>query len=239
MLLITSFLAGVLTILTPCVLPILPVILGVSGGKKSNLKVFLTVISLAFSIIIFSLLLKVSSIFIGLDYYVWQVISGSLFLAFGLITLFPEMWEKIAINLKLDFSKTLSSLSSDDSFYAPVLLGFALGPIFNACSPTYLILLANMANANFLESFLYLLVYVFGFALILLIIGILGQKVLTKLNLLANPNSFFKKSISIFFIVLGIFIIFGIDKDIESWMVENGFGQFSVDMEIQMLENLK
>lgn len=239
MLLIASFLAGVMTILTPCVLPVLPVIFGISNGKKSKIKLILTVFSLAFSIIIFSLLLKVSSLFIGVESYVWQVISGGLFLFFGLLTLFPEVWERFAIFLKLDFSKTLSTLSSDDNFYTPVLLGFALGPIFNSCSPTYLILLAGMANANFLESFLYLLVYVLGFSLVLLVTGLLGQAVLAKLNLLADPKGWFKKAIAVFFIILGLFIIFGIDKNIESWMVENGFGQFSVDTEIQLLNQVE
>jgi hypothetical protein len=96
-----------------------------------------------------------------------------------------------------------------------------------------------MANANFLESFLYLLVYIFGFSLVLLLTGLLGQAVLAKLNLLANPKGWFKKAIAIFFIILGIFIIFGIDKSIESWMVENGFGQFSVDTEIQLLNQVE
>jgi cytochrome c biogenesis protein CcdA len=57
-LLVLSFVAGVLTVLAPCVLPILPVIVGgsVVNGKKS--RPWVIIISFAVSILIFTLILQ-------------------------------------------------------------------------------------------------------------------------------------------------------------------------------------
>jgi len=59
--LLLSFLAGVLTILAPCVLPVLPVIIGgsLSTTKGEKYRPYVIAASLAASIIGFTLLLKV------------------------------------------------------------------------------------------------------------------------------------------------------------------------------------
>ena len=94
LLLIVSFIAGILTILAPCVLPVLPVILGSSvNDKKANKKKTLTIIvSLGVSVILFTLLLKVSTLFIDIPEYTWKIVSGVIILILGLITIFPSLW---------------------------------------------------------------------------------------------------------------------------------------------------
>ena len=79
-LLIVSFLAWVLTILAPCVLPLLPVILWASVSEAENKsRPYIIIASLWFSIILFSLLLKASTVFIWIDPIVWKLFSGWIF----------------------------------------------------------------------------------------------------------------------------------------------------------------
>ena len=59
-----SFIAGVLTILAPCVLPLLPIIIGGSLTEKSIKRPIIITVSLALSIVLFTLILKVSTAFI-------------------------------------------------------------------------------------------------------------------------------------------------------------------------------
>ena len=82
-LLILSFVAGILTILAPCTLPLLPIIVGsaIAGEEKANFKKALTIaIALGVSIILFTLLLKVSTLFINIPQEVWAIISGTIIL---------------------------------------------------------------------------------------------------------------------------------------------------------------
>ncbi len=68
LLLLISIIAGILTILAPCVLPAIPIIIGgsIGGGKHSKARPYIVGASLAVSIIVFTLLLKVSTILINL-----------------------------------------------------------------------------------------------------------------------------------------------------------------------------
>ena len=71
-----SFVAGVLTILAPCVLPVLPVILAGSLSEKKKWYPYVVTFSLAFSIVLFTLLLKVSTLFIDIPQSFWKNFSG-------------------------------------------------------------------------------------------------------------------------------------------------------------------
>lgn len=77
-LLLASFLAGILTILAPCVLPVLPVVLAGSLGEKQKWYPYLVILSLALSIVLFTLVLKVSTIFIDIPQSFWKYLSGGI-----------------------------------------------------------------------------------------------------------------------------------------------------------------
>jgi len=80
-LLLASFLAGILTILAPCVLPVLPVVLAGSLGEKQKWYPYLVILSLAVSIVLFTLVLKVSTIFIDIPQNFWKYLSGGILMA--------------------------------------------------------------------------------------------------------------------------------------------------------------
>src|ERR1700759_4205230 len=99
LLLLISFVAGVLTILAPCVLPVLPVIIGGSVGstKHEKWRPYIIGASLAGSVIFFTLLLKVSTLLIDLSPAVLNWISGGLLIALGIVGVFPQWWESLMI----------------------------------------------------------------------------------------------------------------------------------------------
>ncbi len=56
---LTLFLAGILTILLPCILPLIPVVLGVSIAGKSKLRPLVTVMGMVVSFVLFTFILQV------------------------------------------------------------------------------------------------------------------------------------------------------------------------------------
>lgn len=80
-LLLASFLAGILTILAPCVLPVLPVVLAGSLSEKQKWYPYLVILSLALSIVLFTVVLKVSTIFIDIPQSFWKYLSGGILIA--------------------------------------------------------------------------------------------------------------------------------------------------------------
>ncbi len=93
--LIISFIAGVLTVLAPCILPLLPVVIGSSAAGRSKWTPYIVVGSLAASIILFTYLLKASTAFIMIPPEFWTYLSGGILILFGVTLLFPSLWDGI------------------------------------------------------------------------------------------------------------------------------------------------
>lgn len=240
LLVVVSFLAGALTVLAPCILPLLPIIIGGATlrtadekAERRYLRPLVIVLSLALSVIVFTLLLKFSTSLLGVSPMVWQTISGVIVVAFGLVLLLPELWEKLMIKTNLigvsnDFfgaSQRRKGLAGD------VTIGVALGPIFNSCSPTYALIVASVLPASFAEGFIYLVAYALGLASMLFLIVLGGQKVVSRLGWLANPNGWFRKVIAGLFIVTGLAVLFGLDKKVQTYVLDRGWYAPIADIE--------
>ncbi len=229
LLLVISFIAGVLTVLAPCILPLLPVVIGgtlsdggVGGFNKK--KAFTIIISLGISVILFTLLLKASTLFIDIPEYVWKWISGGIIIFFGLVTLFPSLWESSTMaRISARANILLGKGDQKHNFLGDVIVGAALGPVFSTCSPTYFIVLATVLPVSPAKGMFYLLAYTVGLCLSLLIVSIVGQKIMSRLNIVADPNGWFKRTLGIIFLIVGIAIIGGLDKKAQLFLLNSGF----------------
>src|ERR1700690_1793561 len=102
-LLLIAFIAGLLTVLAPCTLPLLPVIIGGSvSGQSNTWRALVIAASLGASGFAFTLLLKASTLFIAVPQSFWQIVSGGLLIIFGLVTLFPSIWDKFGFAQKIN-----------------------------------------------------------------------------------------------------------------------------------------
>jgi len=224
--LIISFIAGVLTILAPCVLPVLPVIVGGSvGGKtRERARPYIIVAALAASIIFFTLLLKVSTILINLSPNVLTDFSGGLLIALGLAALVPEWWEALVI--RLNWQATSQRLlgkgeKNKDKYVGPILIGLALGPVFASCSPTYAFILASVLPSSFLAGVIYLAAYTLGLVLALLLVAIAGRKFISRFAWAIDTHSLFRRLLGVAFILIGAAVISGYQIKAETWVANH------------------
>jgi len=224
-LLVVAFIAGVLTVLTPCILPLLPVVIGSSASGRSRATPYIVVGSLAISIILFTYLLKASTAFIMVPAEVWAYLSGGIVVFFGLTLLFPALWERVPgiAALSISSNKLVGSGYSRKSVAGDVLIGTALGPVFSTCSPTYFIILASVLPASFFLGTAYLLAYVLGLSLVLLLIALLGQRFADRLSGVSDPRGYLKRGIGVLFVVLGALIITGYEKKLETAILDSGY----------------
>lgn len=227
-LLVISFVAGVLTVAAPCILPLLPVIVGgsvVGGHKQSALRPLIITASLAVSVVVFSALLKASTVLLGVPQMVWQVVSGGLVLLLGINFLWPKLYEQLSARSGF-FTKTntaLGNASRKNGLLGAILIGAALGPVFSSCSPTYALIVASILPVSFAEGLLYLGAYAVGLSASLLVITWLGQSLVGKLKWLSNPNGLFRRIIGVAFIAVGLGVIFGLDKTLQAFVLEQGW----------------
>ncbi len=223
-----SYVAGLLTALAPCVLPLLPIILGGSldPKDKDRKRPYIITASLVVSLILFTIILKASTVLIGVDPKVWVYFSGVLVIILGLFMLFPDLWAKAIGGLGVEHrSQSLlgKAFKNKNKTVSAILIGGALGPVFSSCSPTYAWVLATVLPSNTLLGLFYLAIYCLGVATSLLAIALLGRKLLEKVKWASNPKGWFQRAIAILFIGVGIFIITGWDKKVQTWLVDKDY----------------
>jgi cytochrome c biogenesis protein CcdA len=216
----------------------LPVIVGGSLTDKNKLKPVVITASLALSLLLFGLLLKSSTLLIDVPREFWALISGSIIIVFGVFTLFPEIWETISVKFKLGNTSQdlLQKSSQKKGLLGDVLIGMSLGPVFSSCSPTYALVVATVLPESFAIGALNLFVYSIGLAATMLILAVFGQSLLLRTKWAADPHSNFRKILGAVFVAIGVSVILGLDRELETWLIENGcLG--STELEYRLVED--
>lgn len=236
-LLLVSFLAGVLTILAPCVVSVIPILLARSNTNENRRSPFFVILGLSVSIIIFTVLLKATSLLLNVPSDVWKVISGSIVIFFGLVTIFPSIWEWIVLKTRFVFKaqNTMGEAAKQRGVLGDFLLGASLGPVFSACSPTYALVVATVLPVSPLLGLVYLMVFVLGLSLMLALIAIFGQALIKKLGWGINPRGAFRRILGIVLIIIGVMILTGLDKALLGYLVESGLYDFQIQLETYLM----
>ncbi len=244
--LLGALVAGVLTTLAPCVLPLLPVIVGgsvasdlpapratgVPGGTTTRIRstwvtrhrgALVITASLGVSVVAFTLLLKASTALLGIPDEVWQWVSGLLLIGLGLVALFPQLWERIvaATALQGRTAVGLQSARRRDGVAGQVLTGAALGPVFTSCSPLYGYVIVTVLPAEPAYGLILLVAYVFGLCATLLAIAVLGQRAVAGARWAADPHGWFRRGLGAVFVIIGVLVLTGWMKDLETWLIAN------------------
>ncbi len=237
-LVVVSLLAGVLTVAAPCVLPLLPVIIGgsiVANGdsRRARWRPFVIAASLAVSVIVFTLLLKATTALLGIPPQVWQIISGVIVILLGINLIFPAIWERMSTRLGLGdrSNRALDASVQRQSVGGDILTGAALGPVFTSCSPTYALIVATVLPVSFSEGLLYVTLYAIGLAVPLLLIALAGRSAARRLGWLADPRGWFRRTMGVLFIIVGIVVIIGADKALQTLILDLGWYDPIADLE--------
>ncbi|WES63744.1 cytochrome c biogenesis protein CcdA [Microbacter sp. GSS18] len=243
---LVSFAAGVLTVLAPCVLPLLPVIVGGTAARADAdtavaerrwFRPLVIAAALAASVVAFTLLLKATSALLGVPVWVWQTASGVIVGVLGLTMLFPAVWERVTVaagwqaggGRLLDRGYRRGGLTGD------IALGAALGPAFSSCSPTYALIVATVLPATFAAGVVYVSAYAIGLALALLGIALAGTALVRRLGWLADPHGVFRRVMGGLLVVVGLGIALGWDRALQTWILDQGWYEPIANLERMLL----
>lgn len=235
-LVIVAFLAGMLSVLAPCVASLLPVLVARDSSGKRRRSPTAIVLGLALSVFVFSVILKSSTALLGIPTQLWQTISGSILVCFGIVTMFPSFWGYIAaaLGIQLASQRTPREALQHHGVRADMLLGASLGPVFSACSPTYALIVAVILPTEPARGLIYLVAFVSGLAVMLYAILVGGSAFVRKLGWGINPNGHFKRIVGLLFLLAGFAIITGFDKTILGYMVSHGWFDWQMQLETRL-----
>jgi cytochrome c biogenesis protein CcdA/thiol-disulfide isomerase/thioredoxin len=215
LLLFFAFVSGVVTILSPCILPVLPIVLsGSTGGKKRPLGV---VVGFVASFSIFTLALSALIQAFNINPNILRIIAVVIILIFGLILVIPKLQEKFEL-LASRFLSKRKPKANRTGFSGGLLLGTSLGLVWTPCVGPIMasvISLAITQNVDSASVFI-ILAYSLGTALPMLGIMFGGRKLIAKFPTLSNNSGKIQRIFGIFMIIVGLAIATGLDRQFQT-----------------------
>jgi cytochrome c biogenesis protein CcdA len=218
-----AFIAGVLSSLSPCVLPILPLVLGAAVTEHKWGPVALAA-GLALSFTIVGLFVAMIGFSIGLDAGVFRNIAAVILIGFGVVMLVPRLQERFAVA-----ASGVSTWASDGTVgYAAhgltgqLLLGVLLGTVWSPCVGPTLGAASILAaqGRDLISVVLTMLAFGTGAALPLLLLGLVSREAVAGWrNRLLGAGERGKSTLGVVAGFAGLVILTGFDKPLETLLV--------------------
>ena len=220
-----AFLAGALTIASPCVLPLVPIVL-IGARKRHPLAPLMLGLGLVFTFTTAAFILAIAGPALGLDPDIVRVVTAGLMVALGIILLVPLLearFSKVFQPLAA-FGQDQQSSTSAEGLPAQFMLGALLGLVWSPCvGPTLgaATLLAAQGQ-NLAEAGLVMLSFGFGIATVLVLISLVSRLFVNRIaGAVIRTGRRSKQIMGLALAVTGIFVLSGTDRIVEGWAVEN------------------
>jgi cytochrome c biogenesis protein CcdA/thiol-disulfide isomerase/thioredoxin len=232
LLIIFAFLAGVVTILSPCILPILPIILSSTlGGKEiGKARPLGVVIGFIASFTFFTLFLSAIVSLIRIPADSLRFVSVIVIGLFGFSFLLPKFQEF----LERLFSKLAGFMPTPQTrtgFGGGLLIGLSVGLLWTPCVGPILASVITLAitGSVTLSAFFITFAYALGTAIPMLAIMIGGQSLLRKVPWLLANTANIQKVFGVIMILTAMAIFFNFDRKFQTFVL-NTFPQYGAGL---------
>jgi cytochrome c biogenesis protein CcdA len=216
--------AGALSTLSPCVLPLIPIVLGAAAAEHRWGPAALAV-GLAVSFTAVGLFVATVGFAMGLDAGVFRAAGGAVLVALGLVLLVPALQTRVAAAAGPVGGWTEQRFGgfSTAGLHGQAGVGLLLGLVWAPCVGPTLGAASMMAarGENLGHVVMTMLAFGVGAAAPLLLLGTLSREALARWRgRLMAAGSGGKQAMGVLLLAVGLLILSGLDKVAEAWLVE-------------------
>lgn len=225
MILFWSYVAGLLTLINPCVLPLLPIIIA-SAMQTTRWGPLALAFGLVISFTVFGVIVTAFGHLIGLDADRLNQIAAIIMIVFGLILVIPK-----ASNAMSTLASPLASSANnrmvaiqDSGIAGQVLIGILLGAVWSPCiGPTLGGAIGLAASGENLGSAALTMVFFgLGVATVLLALAYGSREVLSsRQDRLRKWMPWAKPIMGVSLILVGVTLYFHLNQYLEVWLLDN------------------
>ena len=222
--LIFAYLAGLLTLINPCVLPVLPIVL-VSALNASRMGPVALAAGMSVSFVAFGVLVTAFGSSIGLTQDRLAEIGAFLMIAFGLVLIVPmfaRRFETATAGFASSADAQLNDMD-DHGLRGQFLGGLLLGAVWSPCiGPTLggAIALASQGE-NLLWAALIMTFFATGVSTLILGLGLGAREAIrTRANALRGLAERSKPILGFVFIAVGLMLALKFHHVIEAWALD-------------------
>ena len=208
-----SILAGFATALSPCILPILPIVLA-SSVSRGKLYPFGVVVGLIASFCLATLFLAQVIQSLGIGEQVLRLFAASVLMIMALTMIVPKaqaLWERLSVYLPQP-----KGSSSREGILGGILVGVSLGLIWAPCAGPILASITTLVitqGVNF-TLVIMLLGFALGIAVPLLLIAYGGAIALNTLPVLKRSTQAFRLGFGILTAITSVLIFFNLHNSV-------------------------
>ena len=219
-----GLLAGVLSTLSPCVLPLVPVLVA-SAVNAHRWGALALGAGLALSFTVVGLFFVTVGASLGLDPGTFRTVGAAILAAFGLILLVPQL-QILFARATRSFSNSGSQLLTRvtlDGLAGQLVVGLLLGIVWSPCvGPTLGAATTLASQGKDLRQIAFLmLIFGIGAAAPHVLLGSLSRAGLMKIRgRLLNAGQYGKQLFGLVMLLLGVLIATGMDKSVEAWILD-------------------
>ncbi len=219
-----AFLAGLLSALSPCVLPLLPLVLGAAAAEHKWAPALLA-LGVALSFVVIGLFVATVGFSIGLDGDAFRAVAAGLMILLGTILLVPQLQARVAAAggpLSDRLNTAFGGAGTSGGLFGQFGVGLLLGAVWSPCVGPTLGAASVLAarGEDLLAVAATMGVFGLGAAAPLLALGMLSRKAFTRWrDPLLSAGKRLKQFLGLFFVALGLAIVSGADKALESALV--------------------
>ena len=227
-----AFLSGVITILSPCILPVLPIVLsgGVGGGKA---RPFGVLAGFVVSFTAFTLTLSAIVQALGIPVDALRIVAVVLIILFGVVMLVP--WLSVRFELltsriarRSGGSGGASGTPQRTGFWSGVVVGLSLGLIWTPCVGPIMASVISLALTQHVDggSVSITLAYTLGTSIPMLGVMLGGRALLNRVPALTRNSGNIQKGFGVLMIVMGVAIGLGWDRQFQTFILRTlpGYG---------------
>ena len=219
-----ALIAGVLSTLSPCVLPLVPIVVGAATAQH-RLGPLALAGGLALSFTVIGLFVATVGFSFGLDQDLFRSVAAILLILVGAALLMPRWQVSLATaggpvgDWAHSHAAGLSSRGVGGQFSIGLLIGAAWSPCAGPTLGAASVLAAR--SENLLSVATTMVAFGLGAALPLLAIGLMSRDVLARWRTrLVAAGRYGKAAMGALLGAIGVLILTGADKRIESFLVE-------------------
>jgi cytochrome c biogenesis protein CcdA len=219
-----AFLAGILSVLSPCVLPLLPLVLGAATSEHRYGAAVLAA-GLALSFVVIGLFVATIGFSLGLDTGVFRTVAAILLIGVGLVLMLPVLQTRLATAAGplSDWTETRFGGFSPTGLAGQFGVGLLLGAVWSPCvGPTLGAASVLAAQGKDLGTVaVTMLLFGLGAALPLLVFGRLSREALMRWrDRMLSLGRGVKAALGVTLVVTGLVIVSGYDKQLETVLVD-------------------
>lgn len=219
LLVVFAFLAGVVTVLSPCILPVLPIVLSssVGEGKQRPLGV---IIGFIFSFTFFTLFLSSIVSATGVSAESVRLFSIVIIFLFGAALLFPKI--QVYLEKFFTYFSKFTPKTQKKGLFGGVLVGMSLGLLWTPCVGPILAAVISLAITGSVTSqaVFITLAYAIGTAIPMFAIMVGGRNLLNKVPWLLKNTGNIQKAFGVVMMATAIGIFYNVDRQFQTWILE-------------------